>query len=201
MTDTILETTGLTREFRGFVAVDDVALRGAARDNPRADRPERRRQDDLLQSADEIPATDPRHHSLQGSRHHRPEARRGRAPRPGPQLPDLGRVRASDRARERPPGIAARPRRQLRFLALGGSADGVRRPRARPAGRCRPVGLCRCPGVQLVLRPQARAGDRHHARARTGNAAAGRAHRRHGAWRRRPHRRADPPHPRSAAPS
>ena len=41
-----------------------------ARDHPRADRAERRRQDHLLQPADQVPAADPRHHPLRRARHH-----------------------------------------------------------------------------------------------------------------------------------
>ena len=56
--DIILATTGLCRSFRGIVAVDGVDLQGAARHHPCADRPERRRQDHLLQPADQVPAAD-----------------------------------------------------------------------------------------------------------------------------------------------
>ena len=54
--DFILETKGLTKEFKGFVAVNNVDLQVRRGTYPRADRPERRRQDDLLQPADEVPA-------------------------------------------------------------------------------------------------------------------------------------------------
>jgi branched-chain amino acid transport system ATP-binding protein len=63
--DCILETTGLVKEFRGFVAVNDVNLKVKARAYPCADRAERRRQDHLLQPADQVPRTDPRHDPLQ----------------------------------------------------------------------------------------------------------------------------------------
>ena len=52
----ILETEGLTKEFKGFVAVNNVDLKVRARPYPRADRPQRRRQDHLLQPADQVPA-------------------------------------------------------------------------------------------------------------------------------------------------
>ena len=196
MSDTILETDGLTREFGGFVAVDGVSLRVETGHDPRPDRPERRRQDHLLQPADRVPAADPRHDPVQGPRHHRHEAGHGRPARPGPQLPDLRRIPASDGAGERAPGAAARARRQLRLLALGNGAEGLRRPRPRVAVRCRPVRLRRHRGRRPALRPEARAGDRHHAGARPRDDAAGRTHRRHGARRRGPHRRADQAHPR-----
>ena len=115
--------------------------RSARRDrhDPCPDRPERRRQDDLLQPADLLPAADARHDHVQGPRHHRHEAGDGRAAGADPQLPDLGGVPASDRAGERPPGAAAGPRRQLRLLAVREGAEGLRRPRARAAVRCRAV--------------------------------------------------------------
>jgi branched-chain amino acid transport system ATP-binding protein len=43
--DTILATKSLTKEFKGFVAVKDVSLNVRRGTIPRADRPERRRQD------------------------------------------------------------------------------------------------------------------------------------------------------------
>ena len=50
--DIILETRGLTKEFKGFVAVKRRRTCSVRRGtHPRADRPERRRQDDLLQPA------------------------------------------------------------------------------------------------------------------------------------------------------
>ena len=58
--DVILATEGLTKEFKGFTAVDGVALEGRARDDPRAHRPERRRQDHLLQPPDQVPRADGR---------------------------------------------------------------------------------------------------------------------------------------------
>ena len=47
-----LETIGLEKRFGGLVATNDVSMRLERRRAPRADRPERRRQDDLHQSAD-----------------------------------------------------------------------------------------------------------------------------------------------------
>ena len=54
MDDTILETKGLTKEFRGFVAVNGSIAYQAGRDSC-LDRAERRGQDHMLQSADEVP--------------------------------------------------------------------------------------------------------------------------------------------------
>ena len=106
--DVILETEGLTKEFRGFVAVKDVSLRVRRGTHPRADRPQRRRQDHLLQPADQVPDADARAHPLQRARHHRLAARRHRAAGAGALLPDLGGVPAPDRARERAHRAAAR---------------------------------------------------------------------------------------------
>ena len=53
------------------------------------------------------------------------------------------------------------------------------------------VRICRLAGGRTALWPQARARDRHHAGARSGNAAARRADRRHGPRGHRPHRATD----------
>ena len=89
--------------------------------------------------------------------------------------------------------LQRRARRQLRLLALREGADALdaRCRRARRGGR--PDRVRRHPGGRAVLRPQARAGDRHHARARSRDDAARRADGRHGPRGHRPHRGADPP--------
>ena len=46
---TVLEATGVTKRFAGIVALDDVSLQVEAGRAGRADRPQRRRQDDVLQ--------------------------------------------------------------------------------------------------------------------------------------------------------
>ena len=101
--DTILETRGLTKEFKGFVAVKDVEPDGPPRHDPRADRPERRRQDHLLQPAHAFPDADARPDFLQRARDHRVAARRrsrgwgssarSRSPRCFPHLTVLENVR------------------------------------------------------------------------------------------------------------
>ena len=108
-----------------------------ARDHSRVDRPERRRQDHLLQSADQVSPPDTRPHRLQGPRHHRAGARRCRAARARPLVPDLGGLSSPHRARERAHRAAARPRRLVRFLALQARARRPRRTRHGPHRRCR----------------------------------------------------------------
>ena len=119
--DIILSTTGLTKEFKGFRAVNDVACEVGARHHPRADRPERRRQDHLLQPAHEVPQPDARAILYKGRDISRLQpadvARLGS----GALVPDLGGVPASHGAGERPHrAAAAQARRFVRFLALRG---------------------------------------------------------------------------------
>ena len=70
MSEFILETEDLTKEFAGFRRRQRRQPAGRARHHPCADRAERRRQDHLLQPADQVPAADPGPHHLQGPRHH-----------------------------------------------------------------------------------------------------------------------------------
>ena len=105
--DTILETRRLTKEFKGFVAVKDVSLSHPQGHHPRADRPERRRQDHLLQPAHAFPDADARPDLLQGARDHRLAAGGDRADGARPLVPDLRRVSESHRARERAHRAAA----------------------------------------------------------------------------------------------
>ena len=99
--DFILETEGLTKEFRGFVAVNGRRPARPPRDDSRADRPQWRGQDHLLQPAHALPRADARAHPLQRARHHGLAARRDRAARPRALLSDLRRLPASHPARER----------------------------------------------------------------------------------------------------
>ena len=88
---------GLTKEFKGFIAVDGVDLEVTARDDPRADRPERRRQDHLLQPPDQVPRSRPAGAIIYKGRDitaH--EAGRHRPARARALVPDLGRVPAPD---------------------------------------------------------------------------------------------------------
>ena len=190
VTDTILETTGLTREFGGFVAVDGVDLRvrtGTIHALIGPNGAGKTTCFNLLTTF--LPPT-------RGTIRFKGRDITGMKPamvaRLGlvrsfqisavfPHLTALENVRA---------GAAARPRRQLRLLALrSGAAASTTTARA----NCWTMSACPAtPDTvvgQAALRPQARAGDRHHAGARTRDDAAGRADRRHGARRRGPHRR------------
>ena len=78
----ILETEGLTKEFKGFVAVNNVDLKVRRGHIHALDRPQRRGQDHLLQPADQVPAAHARHHYVSAASditHERPAqtARRG----------------------------------------------------------------------------------------------------------------------------
>ena len=96
----------------------------AARLDPRADRPQRRGQDDLLQHADQVPQADARDASSTRASDITGDAPgRRRAARPRALVPDLGGVSASDRARKRAHRLAAQARRQFRFLALEARAQ------------------------------------------------------------------------------
>ena len=192
MSEIILETEDLTKEFAGFVAVNGVNLRvergtihaligpnGAGKTTcfnllTKFLQPTRGR---IVYKGRDITALAPA------------------------DVARLGVVRsfqisavfpASHRAGERADRAAARARRLVRFLAQQARA---RQPST--TGRCKlidDVGLSRVRelhGGRIALRPQARARDRDHARARSRNAAARRADRRHGPRGHRPDRGAD----------
>ena len=194
---TILETAGLTREFRGFVAVKDVSLRVEEHTIHALIGPNGAGKTTCFNLLTKFLQPTRGTITLRGPRHHRPEAGLGGAARAGAQLPDLGGVPAPDRAGERPPGAAAAARRAA---SISGAArtllhDYDDRARALLAD----VGLEGYENEQAgaaVLWPQAGAGDRHHAGARPDDDAARRADRRHDARGRGPRRGADPPHPR-----
>ena len=71
---------------------------------PRADRPERRRQDHAHQPADRRAAADRRPHPARRARHHRARAAPPRQARHRPHLPDQPAVRRPDAAGDRRPG-------------------------------------------------------------------------------------------------
>ena len=179
---------GLPRVRRG----EERVPHRACRDDPRADRPERRGQDNLLQSADQVPHPVRRHHQVQGPEHHPRQAGRRGPPRRGALVPDLGGVPPPHGAGERPGGAPAQARQVVRLLALGPRAEGPRATRARPRRGGGASGLHARPGGGASLRPEAGAGDRHHAGARAGAPPPRRAHRRHGARGRGPDRDAHP---------
>ena len=109
--DTILETRGLTKEFKGFVAVNDVDLkvrRGTIHALIGPNGAGKTTCFNLLTHfLTPTRGADP----LQRARHHRLAAGRDRAHGPRALVPDLGGVPAPDRARERAHRAAAQARR------------------------------------------------------------------------------------------
>ena len=114
-----LEVAGLTKSFGGVHAVRGVTFAVAAGRDAGADRPERRRQDHLLQHAERPdppgcgagPAARPRHR--------RPGAAPGLAARRRPHLPDHRDLRLHDGAGERADGAAVASPPARRLLAAG----------------------------------------------------------------------------------
>ena len=169
----------LTKEFKGFVAVKDVDLPIRTGHDPRADRPERRRQDHLLQPAHAFPDADARPDLLQGARDHRLAAGRDRADGARPLVPDLRGVSRTSRC--------SRTCASRCSASDGHSFDfwrSRRSSRRTTTARCElidAVGLtefAQHARGRAAVRPQARARDRDDARARSGDDAAGRADRR-----------------------
>ena len=191
--DEILVTEGLCKSFGDFSAVSDVSLSIRRGSIHALIGPNGAGQDDLLQYADQIHRAECRADHLQRPRHHGRAAGRRREARPRPLVPDLGGVSASERARERPHRAAAEARRLVRLLAFEIGARAAERPGARTARQrwADPVRLCE--GGGDLLRSQAGARTRHHARGRTGAHAARRADGRHGPRGYRSHRRSHPP--------
>ena len=191
--DVILTTEGLTKEFRGFTAVDGVDLKVRRGTIHALIGPNGAGKTTCFNLLTKFLEPTRGRDRLQRPRHHRDEAGRHRPARPRALLPDLGRVPAPDGARERPHRAAAQARRLVRLLALRAGAARARRPR-----RCElieAVGLAdfaELAGGRALLRPQARARDRDDAGARPRDDAARRADGRHGPRGRRAHRRADP---------
>ena len=115
--DLILETREPDEGVQGLRRGQQRRPAGAARHHPRADRPQRRRQDDLLQPADQVPARRPRGTILfDGHDITAEKPARDRAPRRGPLVPDLGGVRAPLGARERARRAAAQARHLVPLL-------------------------------------------------------------------------------------
>ncbi len=123
MSDIILETAGLTKEFAGFVAVDDVSLRVRAGTIHALIGPNGAGKTTCfnLLTSFLLPT--------RGTIRFKGRDITGMKPALVAQLglvrsfSDLRRIPASDRAGERALGFAARARRQLRFLAFGAGSE------------------------------------------------------------------------------
>ena len=190
--DVILETEGLTKEFRGLRRRQGREPARAARHHPRPHRPQRRRQDHLLQPAHPLPRADRAAASASTA-----------ATSPGSRPADIARLglvrsfqisavfphltRAGERAHRAP----AAARALVRLLALGaGARRRSTRARSSCSRRSGSATFAGHAGGRAALRPQARARDRHHARPRARDDAARRAHRGHGPRGRGAHLRA-----------
>src|SRR5215207_6080070 len=177
--DVILATEGLTKEFKGFTAVDGVALKVTSGTIHALIGPNGAGKTTCFNLLTKF--LEPTRGSI---------VYKGRditATKPA----DIARLPAPVGARERAHRAAAPARRLVRLLALREGAA-LARPRGSRADRGgRPCRLRRARGGRALLRPQARARDRDDARPRPGDAAPRRAHGRHGPRGHRPHRGAD----------
>ena len=90
---------------------------GRTRHHPCVDRTQWRRQDDLLQSLDQVLESEPGPHRLQRARHHGVGPRRRGAARDRTLIPDLRRFSAPHGLGERAGGAATQARIIVRFLA------------------------------------------------------------------------------------
>ncbi len=169
-------------------------FRREARRTARHDRPERRRQDDILQDADLRGAADVRPDRVRGPRHHRHERDRRLPARPDQELSGQSAFHPADRARKRrrsrrSPSCAAnsgstccaslsensRPRRAGRAHAGARRSHRPRRVAGRGAGLWREAAPRGRPGAGELAEPASarRAARRHEpARARRDGQAA-----------------------------
>ncbi len=177
----ILQASGLTKRYGGLVANSDIDFTVNHGEAARHHRPERRRQDHVLQDADLRGAADLRDDRVRGPRHHRHERDRRLSARPDQELPDQPVVQSADRARKPDHRCARRIARQVQ-------ARSVQRPDRIPglteqvehtlAAR-QPRRARRHAGVGARLWRKAAAGNRPRAGDAPEPAAARRAARRH----------------------
>ena len=104
-----LTANGLTVRFGGLVAVNRVSFDIPHGRNRQPDRPQRRRQDDVLQRADRPVPTRRGAGDARRPRHHRAAPAQDRRARRGPDLPEHPAVRPDDRRGERQGGDAQPP--------------------------------------------------------------------------------------------
>ena len=178
----LLDVTRLRKEFGGLVAVDDVDFTIEERLDREPDRPERRRQDDVLQHAHRRLQADGGPRRLRRRGRDRQAAARDHGARHRPHVPEHPPLPEHDGARERARrhALAAEGQR-LRRRSSG--RRGVRREEARGAG-ARARAARRSPacgassdefGEEPLLRRPAPARGRARARDRAEAAAARRA--------------------------
>ena len=166
--DTILETEGLTKEFRGFVAVSTSALRvrrGTIHGLIGPNGAGKTTCFNLLTKF--LPPT-------RGTIRYDGRDITGMKPA---EVARLGLVRSFQISAVFPHltvlenvRVALQRQRGGSASISGASRDGcstLRRPREGAAGGCRPDRLCRLTAGRAALWPQARAGDRHHPGARS----------------------------------
>ena len=190
--DNILETRGLTKEFRGFVAVSDVNLTIRRGTIHALIGPNGAGKTTCFNLLTKFLDADAGPDLLQRPRDHRIA--------PG-DVARLGLVRSFQISAVFPHlTVLENVRIALQRSAATRSTSGDRRGAARRLDDralelIEAVGLAEFaqpPRGRAAVRAQARAGDRHHARPRPGDDAARRADRRHGARGHRAHRGADP---------
>ena len=123
MSEFILETEDLTKEFAGFVAVNGVNLRVARGTIHALIGPNGAGKTTCFNLLTKFLQPTRGRIVYKGQRHHRARAGRRRAARAGALVPDFGGVPASDRAGERAHRAAAQARRLVRFLALASACS------------------------------------------------------------------------------
>ena len=130
-----LSTRGLDKSFGSLVVAKDIEILAAAGRAPRADRPERRRQDHADQPDDRHAAAGCRRDPARRRADHRAPAGQARQPRAGAHVPDQHAVSQSQRARSRDArGLRAR-RRGAHLVA---ARHGASRPRSTRRTRSSP---------------------------------------------------------------
>ena len=164
MSDFILETDGLTREFCGFVAVNNVDLKVREGSICALIGPNGAGKTTCFNLLTKF--LQPTRGTIRfAATTSRTGAGGSRAARRWPQLPDLGGVSRADRAEECAHGAAARARRVIRLLALGTRPRRIRRTGASNCcvtsdsrhGRTRPRRSCHMDAsARSRLRPRLR---------------------------------------------
>ena len=181
MTDNLVEVTKLRKEFGGLVATNDIDFTIPRGSIVVADRPERGRQDDVLQPAHRRLQADVGHDPLRRRRRHRQAAARDHRARHRPHVPEHPPLPADDGARERARRDELPPaRRHPRRDPAHALACGARRPTAREKARellvySGPAAAPRGAGRLAALRRPAPARGRPCARDRSEAAPARRA--------------------------